>query len=318
MSQVVNIIVTCTKQKMLEPPDGLQLRNVTGRTVSDRARRWVAVLQKSREPQISAMDLYAGDHWSVARDLQALGTASREIRVWVISAGYGLVSIDQAMCPYSATFSNPHPDSVILADRDEPHSSQKAAWWNAVTAAPWKRRTVTSLSDLASSMPESPMIIAASKNYLDAVYDDLLAATHRLPRTGMVTVISAGTNRLGELSGNLVPADARLQHYVGGIRRSLNIRLTRHVLQQTKRGSISFGRVHGLLGSMLKEAPDLQKFDRTPMSDGEIKKFIANVMKNRVKISHTPLLREFRANGNACEQKRFRKLFQKVQETTHG
>ena len=318
MSQVVNIVVTCTKQKTLEPPDGLQLRNVTGKTVSDRARRWVAVLQKSREPQVSALDLYAGDHWAVARDLQTLGTASREIRVWVISAGYGLVSIDQAMCPYSATFSNPHPDSVILADRDEPLPDQKAAWWNAVTTASWKRRTVTSLSDLASSMPESPMIIAASKNYLDAVYDDLLAATHRLQRTGMVTVISAGTNRLGELSENLAPADARLQHYVGGIRRSLNIRLTRHVLQQTKRGNISAGRVRGLLGAMLEEAPDLQKFDRTPMSDREIKKYIANVMKNSTKVSHTPLLREFRANGNACEQKRFRKLFQKVQETTRG
>lgn len=318
MAQVVNVVVTCTKQKTLEPPDGLQLRNLTGKTVSDRAQRWASVLQNSREPQVSALDLYAGDHWSVARDLPGLGTASREIRVWIISAGYGLVSIDQPMCPYSATFSNPHPDSVVLADRDESNSSQKAAWWNAVTAASRKQRTVTSLSDLASSMPESPMIIAASKNYLDAVYDDLLVATHRLSSTGLLTIISAGTNRLGELSENLVPADARLQHYVGGIRRSLNIRLTRHVLQQTKRGKISAGRVRGLLGAMLEEAPDLQKFDRTPMSDGEIKNYIANEMKNRVKVSHTPLLRELRANGNACEQKRFRKLFREIQETTHG
>jgi len=136
VAQVVNIVVTCTKQKTLETPDGLQLRNLKGKTVSDRAHRWARVLQKSREPQVAARDLYAGDHWAVAKDLPACGTASREIRVWVISAGYGLVSLDQTMCPYSATFSNPHPDSVILAERDESSSSQKAAWWNSIAAIP--------------------------------------------------------------------------------------------------------------------------------------------------------------------------------------
>jgi hypothetical protein len=63
-------------------------------------------------------------------------------------------------------------------------------------------------------MPDSPMILAASKNYLDAVYDDLLAAAHQLHSTSQLAVISAGTSRLAELSANLVPADARLQHYV--------------------------------------------------------------------------------------------------------
>ena len=318
MSQIVNIVVTCTKQKTLEPPVGLQLRNVKGQTQRSRAVSWNKTLQKSKVQQISARDLYAGDHWAVARDLSACGTASRDIRVWVISAGYGLVSIDQEMCPYSATFSNPHPDTVILSESSDSPARQKSKWWNEVINLPWSGRRIRGLRDLAEKYPTAPLIIAASKNYLDAVQDDLTAAAMKLNDLNQLAVISAGTDKLSGLPGSLIPADARLQHYVGGVRRSLNVRLARYLLEQTRRGKLSASRIRSLVEPLLEAAPALQKFDRTPMTDDEVRSFILQRMQQEDRVSHTRLLRKLRADGKACEQKRFRDLFRQVEETAHG
>ncbi|MEO2033780.1 MAG: hypothetical protein ABGZ35_17015, partial [Planctomycetaceae bacterium] len=154
MSGLVNIVVTCTKQKTREPSERLQLRHLLGSSVQQRARKWAGTLQKSRDQVIPARQLYAGDHWAVARDLPELSTPKRQINVWIASAGYGLISIDEPLCPYSATFSNPHPDSVIMEGFAEGNGEQKAAWWNAMIGCDWSRERPHSIAELAAEMPD--------------------------------------------------------------------------------------------------------------------------------------------------------------------
>lgn len=314
----LNIVVTCTKQKTREPTRRLQLRNISSDSIEERAACWSKRLCSTAGESIPARQLYAGDHWAVARDLAKAATRSRKINVWVISAGYGVINIDEPILPYSATFSNPHPDSVIVEHFDATKREQKADWWNSLIVCDWPRESPRSVRALAAEMPDCPLIIAASKNYLTAVYDDLLEARNELNDSNLLSIISAGTEQLEELSGNLVPADARLQHYVGGVRRSLNIRLVRHAMDEMKRGNFTLNRLCGLFAEMLDAAPALVKYDRAPLSDAAIRQYVRFNVGKRPHISHTPLLRELRASGRACEQKRFRQLFQEVKEAMHG
>jgi hypothetical protein len=56
----------------------------------------------------------------------------------------------------------------------------------------------------------------------------------------------------------------------------------------------------------------LRTYDRRPMSDEEVMEFIQRASARDSSVSHTGLLRRLRSTGQACEQKRFKRLFQEV------
>ena len=55
-------------------------------------------------------------------------------------------------------------------------------------------------------------------------------------------------------------------------------------------------------------------YDRKPLTDEEVKRFIRGKLRANPKARHSPLLRSLRESGQACEQKRFKNLFLEVQE----
>ena len=110
----INLVVTCTKKKTREPGHDLMLRHVRGGSTESRVATWLERLRRRGGERVAARELYAGDHWSIARELDCshVGRNAR-IRVWVASAGYGLLCMDNPLQPYSATFAVSHPDSVV-------------------------------------------------------------------------------------------------------------------------------------------------------------------------------------------------------------
>ena len=85
--RTLHVIVTCTNRKTLPVPPGLRLDNVLGQGTAPRARKWAARLAAATNtPLVAAHDLYAGEHWMIARGLpgragrmraQALNIGSR-------------------------------------------------------------------------------------------------------------------------------------------------------------------------------------------------------------------------------------------------
>ena len=107
------MIVTCSNRKSRPIPARLQLGQVPGRSAAQRARRWIARLaQTGSAPQVAALDLYAGEHWSVAREFPALHRPGEDIRLWACSAGYGLIPAEALIMPYHATLTPGQADSV--------------------------------------------------------------------------------------------------------------------------------------------------------------------------------------------------------------
>ena len=320
MSNIINVIVTCTKQKTRKCPPALQLGNVHGRTIDARVRQWKLRLDRTEGETIGPRSLYAGDHWAVARNLGGLAKPNEQILVWVISAGYGLLGLDAPIQPYSATFSTRHPDSVVLPYDTLAYdaSADKRAWWNALIDLNWNREKPFSLADLAAEYPDSPMLIAASGNYLHAVQDDLINAREKLNDLDLLAIMAAGTSQLGELTQHLIPSDARLQPVVGGVLRSLNVRLLRYALETSRRTPPSLSNLSRRFQKLLNEAPDRPKYDRAPVSDDEVRRFVQKAIRQNKRVTQTGLLRELRDSGKACEQGRFRALFKETHGAYHG
>jgi hypothetical protein len=301
--QTVHVIVTCTNRKTLPVAPILRLGNVRGRGTVSRAREWTARLAgMSSSPLIAAQDLYAGEHWTIARSLPGRARHAR-VKLWVCSAGYGLIPADALVHPYAATFSSG-------SDRVPGGAYGARQWWDALTGwegpAPREPRSIRSL---VAADRSASFLLALSASYLDACLDDLAAAAGEVADLDTFMVISAGT-RLPRSGGVvMVPADARLQELLGGTRQALNARLAAQLLSA---GISSRAEAANWTMRLLAEQPPITRYERKKLSDQEVTEMITRSLAQSPQRSASRLLREFRDAGYACEQQRFAGLYRAV------
>jgi hypothetical protein len=319
LQQVVNVLVTCTKRKTRTVPAGLRLGSVPAGPPAQRVRTWLSRLRSCREESVPAEALYAGDSWNVVRSLSSPGPGAPPVRVWVCSAGYGLLSLESLVHPYSATFDPSQPDSVWGNGESREAPATTRTWWALLSR--WhgpEPRTPRSISALVEADPDAPLLVVVSEVYLSAIADDLREARLRLSDPEQLSIISAGTAALGGLTEHLLPCDAGLQHLVGGARSSLNPRLARLALASLKGRKPTCSALGEFFSSLLAERKETARPRRTTLSDAEVKRYLREALRREPQSRPTPLLRKLRDSGRACEQSRFASLFRAIREQLHG
>src|SRR5688572_14417374 len=109
----INLFVTCTLTKRFLGTGNVLLREIGASSIPERFSRWSSCIQQSRSVPQPAIETYSGGHWSVVRSLgDSFSNNQRVARLWIVSAGYGLISPADAIIPYGATFTPGQPDSV--------------------------------------------------------------------------------------------------------------------------------------------------------------------------------------------------------------
>lgn len=300
----VNVIVTCTARKTSRVPKALRMSNVRRDRLDLRFAEWQRRLKAAKPPLKRASDLYCGNAWSVVRGLLDDPLLKDRIRVWIISAGYGLITPSDDLAPYAATFSAGHLDSVVPWQLNKHRTSE---WWDLLTT---KRKAATgSIAAIAKAFPHEPLIVAASSDYLKAVAHDLERARTALRDPDRLVIIAAGSRKDGTLSDNYLPCDSRLEHRVGKSRMSLNSRILKFVLTGTDPEEISASGLAIKLGKLLAQLPPAIVHNRRPRSNEQVDRFIRANLRKNPSCTYTRLLRAYRDRGNACEQKRFRNRF---------
>jgi hypothetical protein len=311
MSHALHIVVTCTDRKKKLVPDALLLRDIEDAPIAERASAWIARLSRRAIHTVPAGELYAGDHWAVTRELPGVAKrAGFRPKLWVCSAGYGLVPAAAELKPYGATFTRGHADSVYRPCDELSPTNAAEQWWEHL--ARWRGPQgdhPRKVHELVDGAPSSYTVVVASAVYLAALVSDLSTVRVESDRLLVISSGSTGGNGLGQY---LLPADARLQRHVGGARQALNIRLARWALERICKKFEGFDRLRQYFRARLGKEEHLMALDRTPMSDVDIKGFIESRLRQNPKARHTPLLRELRDSGQACEQKRFRNLYLEV------
>jgi hypothetical protein len=226
-----------------------------------------------------------------------------EIRLWAVSAGYGLIPAEALIMPHHATLTPGQADSV---------PGPCASWWSLLSG--WHGPVLglpRSIRALVAADPAAVFIFVLSKNYLRACGADLTAACERSTDPDRLLIVSAGGRPDGDLAAFAVPADARLQAHFGGTRRALNARIAADLLE---RGIRSRDEADGYLARLLAAQPPLPRYTRKRQSDGEIFDAIAARLAQAPETSANRMLRELRDAGLACEQHRFSRLYLQVAE----
>ena len=265
-----------------------------------------------------ALNLYGGDHWVIAKSL-INKYPNLNVNLWITSPGYGLINANDLITPYHATFSPNHPESV-LTDHDLSLSHANRNWWNLLQH--WQPKGIhgpRSIAELASINPKNNMLIIGSARYMQLLRDDLSALfTIKSRHLENLYIISSGSNvRSGPLSANLLPSDQRLRQILGGGDTSLNIRVARLVLQLLSDGKTGFRTVESILREILEGIPNVPPVLRRKVTDIEISTFISNLLSEDRKVSKTYCLQQIRAQGIACQEKRFKRIFLEV-TTSHA
>jgi hypothetical protein len=313
----VNVVVTCTKRKTRPAAPERRLRSVAAESPERRAEIWIERLCNSDDNSVTASELYAGDHWSIARSLPA-AAQEQDVRLWVCSAGYGLISVEVPIAPYSATFSSSHPDSVRNGQRSTSAVETHARWWQ--TLSRWdgpEPGAPRSVEEIARRDPGEPILVVASAPYLQAMRDDLTDAAAKLRNWALLSIVSAGTRRLPGLERHLLPIDARLQRQLGGALMSLNIRVAREFFRRgwpLTRPELAM-RIRELGG----DASSRWRPERERLTDEQVRKFVHEALEATPSLACSPLLARLRRTHQlACEQKRFKRLYSEVVEAMNA
>lgn len=300
----LHIVVTCANRKRHAVPPELRLGSLGQRRPAARFAAWTARLGHSTHARYPAVDLYAGEHWQVARNLATDTAAAKTTMLWIASAGYGLIPADTAICAYGATFATAARDAVGAS------LAEVADWWQRLGEwpgpEPEQPRTFT---DLARRTPDATIIAVLSEAYQRACGDDLIAAAATLGRDSLSVVGPPAAH--AQLADVLVPVTATLRHTVGGSLQALNVRVVKHLLEH----GADTGRA-ALRKAALAAIPAVLPAPRVTgerMSDAEVRTYI----RGQAHSSATQLLRKLRDAGRSCEQGRFGRLHADVCQQVH-
>ena len=256
MAATLHIIASCTDRKRAAAGTPVRLRDVPG-SDRGRAKKWWRTLRQSDAKETPATELYVGAHWSVVRDLPRLaGDRGLDARLWVSSAGYGLVPSTRRLKPYSATFAIRQPDSIApeLGGREARRAHM--SWWSALAELPLVgSKEPRSVTDLARHSRHAVILVVGSPDYVAAMRSDLLEAREELRDARQLIVISSDRpSHLGDLRENLAPSDARLlQRFGEGTRISLHALTARAMIDEVAshplRADVQRARFERLLAS---------------------------------------------------------------------
>ena len=235
------------------------------------------------------------------------------------SAGYGLLQIDSLIKPYSATFSSSHPDTVCRWSDGKYRRNYKQVWWELLSQWSGPGTAVPrSIAGLAATFPTDPLLVVASRDYMEGLLDDCRGAREALDDPNLLSIVSAGSRDLPGLTPNLIPSDVSLRWLVGGSVRAFNIRYTRKILLETEYQELRAPMLHRKFSEIVAQSPRQPAISRAKASDGEVWRFIWKSLEQQGLTGHTGLLRRFRDSGRACSQNRFSRIFESVVEAFLG
>jgi hypothetical protein len=306
IQHVINLVVTCTNRKRAAASSALQVRNLRGRSIDLRISSWSKKLSREQQGAMPAAEVYRGDHWSVVNSIARL-SSSTEIKIWIASAGYGLISPASHIVPYAATFSPRHEDSVARS------SSERRAWWAGITETPPQSHpsTLRSLRAVARKHKTSPLIIAASPEYIDAMADDILAAQKQLGSSDLLSILCRRGAAPEELRASSIALQADFSTSLGGTLTSLSARVLRWlVLQECE--MLTTTAITKLLSGLALQSKARIIPKRARLTDTEVKGQIRLAFERSAEVSRTSALRAFRDSGLAVEQHRFARIYNEV------
>ena len=297
------LLINCTARKTATPARELQARSLTKADLPTLAREWGKRVRRA-PADLAAGELYSGRGF---RDTYA-ACAKLGSRLAVVSAGLGVVAVDERVPAYGLTVSPGHRDSIqarcVAAAR-----GTSADWWRYLGSHGQRRGLTQFLADCDSEL----VIIALPTPYLQMLTDELAALGKRdLARLRIVGPKSTQKLPAG-LHDIVMPYDSRLNGPdtpVRGTELDFPHRAAISFLKLIRqdKGSDSLAAHTRRVRLSLSKLRPAKKHNRERLSDARVRDVIKK-LKGQTNSMATGLKLLRSRYRIACEQQRFRKLW---------
>lgn len=288
--KIRHLLVPCTNRKRTEAGE----LTCYSKTKIGIPEEWSELLSRGKE-KVPAHNLYCGTSWD-----RYLTAHSRmpHAKLWIASAGYGLISGDTKVSAYSATFS---PGSEDTVGRPwHPHSLAIRRWWIELSGEIWWKKL---------SHKDGLTVVVLSHPYMDALLPGLNELAKAL-KNRLVIIAPGFAIKHNEVDRCILSIDSRFEH----IRKSTRGDIGPNALEWLSRTyppdkGWDIGSIQSDLIKLFKKLPPIRRYNRKLLTDKDVLSFISNRAPKHACPSASSLLRELRSSGYACEQKRFGSLF---------
>jgi hypothetical protein len=136
-------------------------------------RWWNALSSSPSRDWVAAGELYRGPYWSTVLKLRDMAAQRGwRVKLWIASAGFGLVPASARVVSYSATFAPGHADSVQDTEPEGRHASNRK-WWTAVSKKRLRGVAKRDLSRVSGIRRDAVVMVLGSPWYIGALADDL-------------------------------------------------------------------------------------------------------------------------------------------------
>jgi len=302
--RLVHFITSCTQSKAVKYGEALQLSKCSENPKFS-PEYWLRTLGQ-KLPKGPALEVYTGDHWSVSKDI--LKNYANEL--WVLSAGYGLISAKSDIGAYDATFSTGNQNSVsnnlgLISSSIQ----QNRIWWNELTLL---NKNSLSLTELFKRFRNDLFIIAAAPTYINVVKQEIKESiSSRLVNEDNLLIITSSIDSELKNFSIITKEKVRTHKDIGGSVVSIHTRVARQLLKSSKKFQYSIANMKVEYLKLENQSPNIVKKPIRKLTDDEIVKIIKNLITefSDVKLSSSVVLRMFRDKGYSCEQKRFSRLY---------
>ncbi len=309
MSRPLHVVLTCTKRKRstaLNPP---RLRDVEASDINTLSIDWIERI-KQAEPCHAAADLYSGEYWQQGMALARAVRVRFSSRVWVLSAGLGLIDVTEFIPNYSATLVSGDPDSVARGWNDRRPSEVRREWWSALSQWPGPANGgPRTLAEVTAEQSGAQVLLCGGRDYVDAVADDLRSLQSAQEGEGALMIFASGSPLPG-LHDAWVRVPGRLRLALGGSQTSTTVRTATAVIESLLPHRLNPPAARSATAAFARTTPPLPVFARRRMSDAEIVNWVRDHRSDHSGVTKSTALRVFRDEGLACEQGRFGRLFE--------
>lgn len=319
---VFHLFVTCVSQKSSKNLESINDKDILQGTPEDVFIQWEEKLRKSKFDKIRAGELYKGDLWNKYLTLyDCVKVRFPESKLWIISAGQGLINHDTMIIPYAATFQDGKgiSDSIFSKVNHEivTKTGKKnilSKWWKLCQSM----HGTPSISELiGQSKEEDRFLFVLGKEYLLSLMPEIQESINAVPNKEKIIIISnsrkdSHTKALGE---NLLYNSPDFRNLPGTNSVTINAAIALDLIKNFPLESTNWQRktLNAYLIDRAKELDYKLLTQRQKSTDVEIKDFILEHLKDSEK-SASELHRIFHGSGRACEQKRFSILYREIVE----
>lgn len=301
---IASAVTICTNQKRVRATDGATPSALRNSPLPDLAAQWRSTIDALPAWGVSR-SLYAGRAFGLVRDISAAHAG----RMFVVSAGLGLVDDETALPAYGLTVSSNHPESI--ADKAlGPFDA--SAWFDHLLQGPY------SVAWDAVFRPRGGRVLLALSRPYAMMIGPSLAGLPAGDRSRL-RIFGAGISQSlpEQIASCVLPYDARLDALLPGTKSDFAQRALVHFVRHVAEGPGNWERdaraVREALGGI--QAP--LRPVRTTASDAALLELIRARLTPRASASR--LLRQLRDEDQiACEQGRFAKLFREAQTQGHA